>query len=214
MKEPKTPQSPVVSVRKAPKQERSTRLVADILEAAVRVLIKEGARRFTAARVAEAAGVSVGSLYQYFPNKEAILFRLQTDEWDRTRAMLEQILGDTQRAPLDRLRAMVEAFFRTEYDEAALRKALDDAAPLYRTSPEALERKASVANFALSFVEEALPDVSAHRQDLASRMLMTTMSTLGETVSERAGSIEEVNAWGAEVAQMLCAYFEQIAVRA
>ena len=213
MKEPKTPQSPVVAVRKAPKQERSTRLVADILEAAVRVLIKEGARRFTAARVAEAAGVSVGSLYQYFPNKEAILFRLQTDEWDGTRAMLEQILGDTRRPALDRLRAMVEAFFRTEYDEAALRKALDDAAPLYRTSPEALERKASVAMFALSFVEEALPHASAHNQDLAARMLMTTMSTLGESVSERAQSIDEVNAWGTEVADMLCAYFERVAAR-
>src|SRR5580692_10776868 len=77
----KTRQSPVVSARKRPQQERSTRLVADILEAAVRVLVREGAPRFTAARVAEAAGVSVGSLYQYFPNKEAILFRLQTEEW-------------------------------------------------------------------------------------------------------------------------------------
>src|SRR5580698_6018636 len=77
-------QSPVVTARKRPQQERSTRLVADILEAAVRVLAREGAPRFTAARVAEAAGVSVGSLYQYFPNKAAILFRLQSDEWRQT----------------------------------------------------------------------------------------------------------------------------------
>jgi len=44
-------------------------------------LAKEGAQRFTTARVAERAGVSVGSVYQYFPNNAAILFRLQTDEW-------------------------------------------------------------------------------------------------------------------------------------
>jgi AcrR family transcriptional regulator len=209
----KSPQSPVVSARKAPKQERSARLVSDVLEAAVRVLIKEGARRFTAARVAEAAGVSVGSLYQYFPNKEAILFRLQTDEWDRTRAMLEAILGDASRHPMDRVRSMVEAFFRTEYDEAALRKALDDAAPLYRTSPEALERKAATMTFALSFIQEALPGVSEADQALAARMLLTTMSTLGESVSERAQSIDEVDAWGREVAEMLCAYLERIAQR-
>jgi AcrR family transcriptional regulator len=43
----------------------------------LRVLTKEGAPRFTTARVAAQAGVSVGSLYQYFPNKAAILFRLQ-----------------------------------------------------------------------------------------------------------------------------------------
>ena len=65
-----------ISSRKRPKQARSTELVAAILEAAAQVLAKEGAPRFTTARVAERAGVSVGSLYQYFPNKAAILFRL------------------------------------------------------------------------------------------------------------------------------------------
>ncbi|MES2055969.1 MAG: helix-turn-helix domain-containing protein, partial [Pseudomonadota bacterium] len=58
-----------ISSRKQPKQARSTDLVAAILEAAVQVLAKEGAQRFTTVRVAEKAGVSVGSLYQYFPNK-------------------------------------------------------------------------------------------------------------------------------------------------
>src|ERR1041384_3839555 len=67
-----------ISSRNLPKQARSTDLVAAVLEAAVQVLAKEGAQRFTTARVAEKAGVSVGSLYQYFPNKPAILFRLQT----------------------------------------------------------------------------------------------------------------------------------------
>ncbi len=51
-----------ISSRKAPKQARSNELVAAILEAAVQVLAKEGAQRFTTARVAEKAGVSVGSL--------------------------------------------------------------------------------------------------------------------------------------------------------
>ena len=78
-----------ISSRKQPKQARSAGLVATILEAAVQVLAKEGAQRFTTARVAETAGVSVGSLYQYFPNKESILFRLQTEEWRQTGALIE-----------------------------------------------------------------------------------------------------------------------------
>ena len=73
-----------ISTRKQPKQSRSEALVATILEAAVRVLAEEGAQRFTTARVAERAGVSVGSLYQYFPNKASILYRLQSDEWKQT----------------------------------------------------------------------------------------------------------------------------------
>src|SRR6188508_1492432 len=99
-----------VSSRKTPQQARSTELVAAILQAAVQVLAKEGATRFTTARVAEKAGVSVGSVYQYFPNKAAILFRLQADEWKQTAEMLRNILEDVTKPPLDRLRVLVHAF--------------------------------------------------------------------------------------------------------
>src|SRR3984893_10846481 len=95
-----------ISSRKQPQQARSSELVATILEAAVQVLAKEGAQRFTTARVAEKAGVSVGSLYQYFPNKAAILFRLQSDEWRQTSDLLRGILEDGRKPPLDRLRPL------------------------------------------------------------------------------------------------------------
>src|SRR5262249_26290733 len=124
-----------ISSRKQPKQARSAELVATILEAAVQVLAKEGAQRFTTARVAEKAGVSVGSMYQYFPNKAAILFRLQSDEWRQTTELLCRILEDKRKPPLERLRALVHAFIRSECDEAAVRVALGDAAPLYRDAP-------------------------------------------------------------------------------
>src|SRR3954469_8789545 len=132
-----------VSSRKQPQQARSNELVAAILDAAVQVLAKKGAQRFTTARVAERAGVSVGSFYQYFPNKAAILFRLQSDEWRRTSELLRGILEDVRRPPLERLRTLVHAFIRSECDEAAVRVALDDAAPLYRDAPEAREARAS-----------------------------------------------------------------------
>ena len=103
---------PQISSRKQPKQVRSTELVAVILEAAVHVLAEEGAHRFTTTRVAERAGVSVGSLYQYFPNKAAILFRLQSDEWRQTTDLLGRILEDINKPPLERLRNLVQAFIR------------------------------------------------------------------------------------------------------
>ena len=76
----------VISSREASQQARFTELVAAILEAATQVSAKEGATRFTAARVAERADVSVSSIYQYFPNVAATLFRLQADEWKRKSA--------------------------------------------------------------------------------------------------------------------------------
>src|SRR6185436_19529453 len=113
--------NPEISLRKQPQQARSTELIAIALQAAVQVLAKQGAHRFTMARVAEKAGISVGSLYQYFPNKAANLFRLQSDEWRQTTALLRGILAEDQRPPLERLRRLVHAFIRSECDEAEMR---------------------------------------------------------------------------------------------
>ena len=134
------PRNPNVSARKVPKQARANALIAAVLDAAVQVLRSEGAARFTTARVAERAGVSVGSLYQYFPNKASILFRLQADEWRRTTDLMRGILEDTA-APPDRVRRLVQTFLRSECEEAQIRLALGDAAPLYRDALEAEEAR-------------------------------------------------------------------------
>lgn len=66
--------------RKQPKQTRSRRTVGKILDAAARVFAEAGYEGATTNRIAEVAGVSVGSLYQFFPNKGALLHALQR-EW-------------------------------------------------------------------------------------------------------------------------------------
>jgi AcrR family transcriptional regulator len=200
---------PVISARKAPRQARSLRLVEDTLEAAIRILARDGAHRFTTARVAEEAGVSVGSLYQYFPNKQSILFRLQADEWRRTAALLDGILADAGRVPLQRLRDTVLAFFRSEWDEAALRLALADAAPAYRSAPEVLEHRRSGRRRTLKFMAELLPGVPPQRRKFIGEVIMTVMSTLGKSVAEQASSQVEVEAWAVVIAEMLCAYVER-----
>lgn len=64
---------PVRSLLHVPRQRRSVQRVHDILDAAMEVLLAGGAEAFTTDRVAERASVSVGSLYQYFPNKHRVL---------------------------------------------------------------------------------------------------------------------------------------------
>jgi AcrR family transcriptional regulator len=197
-----------ISSRKQPKQARSTELVAAILDAAVQVLAKEGAQRFTTARVAEKAGVSVGSLYQYFPNKAAILFRLQSDEWRQTTDLLRGILEDVQRPPLERLRTLVHAFLRSECDEAAMRVALNDAAPLYRDAPEAKNAKASGDRTVQVFMREVLPDASEATRALAGDLITTTLSNVGKHFSESPRTPAEIEAYAEAMADMLCAYLE------
>ncbi|WP_316228033.1 MULTISPECIES: TetR family transcriptional regulator [unclassified Bradyrhizobium] len=199
-----------VSSRKQPKQARSTELVTAILEAAVQVLAKEGAQRFTTARVAEKAGVSIGSLYQYFPNKAAILFRLQSDEWRQTGDLLREILEDAEQPPLERLRRLVHAFIRSECEEAAIRVALHDAAPLYRDAPEARQQRASSGRTMRTFMQEVLPRASDQTRKLAGELIKTTLSKVGEHFSQTPRKPAEIDAYAEAMADMFCAYLRSL----
>lgn len=199
---------PQISSRKQPRQARSTGLVDAILEAAVQVLAKEGAQRFTTARVAEKAGVSVGSIYQYFPNKAAILFRLQSDEWRQTTDLLRAILDDRRSPPLERLRSLVHAFLRSECEEAEMRMALADAAPLYRDAPEAREVKGSGRRAVEVFMREVLPGASEATQGLAGELVTETLGAVGKRFSETPRTPAEIDAYADAMADMFCAYLE------
>jgi AcrR family transcriptional regulator len=199
-----------ISARKQPQQARSTELVATILEAAVQVLAREGAQRFTTARVAEKAGVSIGSLYQYFPNKAAILFRLQSDEWRQTGELLRGILENAEQPPLMRLRTLVHAFIQSECEEATMRVALNDAVPLYRDAPEAQEAKASGNRTVQLFMQEVLPAASDATRASAGDLIKGTLSDVGKHFSETPRTPAEIKTYADAMAEMFCAYLRAL----
>lgn len=199
-----------ISSRKQPKQARSTELVATILQAAAQVLAKEGAQYFTTARVAEKAGVSIGSLYQYFPNKAAILFRLQSDEWRQTTDLMRDILEDVGKPPLERLRILVHAFIRSECDEAHMRVALNDAAPLYRDAPEAQQVRASGDDIVDAFMHETLPNAPETTRALAGDLIATTLGAVGKEFSGSPRTPVEIEAYAEAMADMFCAYLKNL----
>lgn len=203
--------TPDVSRRKQPKQARSAELVAAVLQAASRVLAEVGAQGFTTARVAERAGVSVGSLYQYFPNKAAILFQLQSDEWRDTTALLRGILEDRTLPPAARLRAAVHAFVRSECEEATMRGALGDAAPLYRDAAEAEEPRAAGTRAIQAFVREARPELPEAACHVAGALIAITLSSVGEGISAQARTDQDVEAYAGGLADMLDAYLSRLA---
>jgi AcrR family transcriptional regulator len=88
-----------------PKQARARATWAAILQAATRIIETEGEDAFTTNRVAETAGVSIGTLYQYFPNKAAILVAMMHDERDLARRNARGWIE----AGLDPDRAMIRA---------------------------------------------------------------------------------------------------------
>jgi AcrR family transcriptional regulator len=82
------------TVRKEPRQARAQATVGAILEATVQILDREGLEAATMARIAEVAGVSVGSIYQYFSHRDAILNALQDREFARALTLVQELLAD------------------------------------------------------------------------------------------------------------------------
>lgn len=111
--------------RNQPRQSRSRVTVDAILEATIRVLEQEGADAATTSRVAEVAGVSVGTLYQYFANRDAILHALQDRELERASHLMTGLLGKSERASEeDVARAVVEALLKSYRAAPALHRVL------------------------------------------------------------------------------------------
>jgi AcrR family transcriptional regulator len=87
--------------RKTPQQSRSVMTVQAIYDATIQVLLKAGHERLTTVRVAERAGVSVGTLYQYFPNKQSLLFAVLEQHMDRVTSAVEEVCAENHFEPLE-----------------------------------------------------------------------------------------------------------------
>jgi AcrR family transcriptional regulator len=106
---------PLISLRKSPTQARAQGTLDTILEASAQILQKEGEAALTTNRIAEHAGFSIGTLYQYFPNREAILAAMAAREQAHILGKLETVLArldpaDPEPMVREAVRALLGAF--------------------------------------------------------------------------------------------------------
>ncbi|RYE92654.1 MAG: TetR/AcrR family transcriptional regulator [Myxococcales bacterium] len=124
------PRLAATTARKRPRQARSRATVDVILDATARVLVTTGYDRASTNRVAEVAGVSVGSLYQYFPSKEALVAALVERHSAAVRAVIETQLAEVACAPVpEAVRGLVEALFAAHLVDPPLHRALHEQVP-------------------------------------------------------------------------------------
>ena len=92
-----------------------------------------------------------------------------------------------------------------------MRIALDDAAPLYRDTPEAQEAKAAGNRIFSAFMLDALPDAPDATRALACELITSTLTSSGKAFSETERTPAEIDAYSAAMADMFCAYLAQLA---
>jgi AcrR family transcriptional regulator len=119
-----------LKARKKPVQRRSAHTVWAIFEACIQVLIEVGVERLTTTRVAERAGVSVGTLYQYFPHKHALLAAVLERHLLLVVESTEQACRETQGRTVHEIAAaLVDACMRAKFADADASRALYAVAP-------------------------------------------------------------------------------------
>jgi AcrR family transcriptional regulator len=117
------------SIRR-PKQRRAQMTVEAVLDAVVKLLKREGGDAVTTNRIAEVAGVSIGSIYQYFPNKRAIFMALHERHIQEIDRLVESTLVEHASSSLDDLmRAMVEAMVEAHTGDPKLYEVMATEVP-------------------------------------------------------------------------------------
>lgn len=137
-------------MRKAPRQARSKATVDAIVEAAARILATGGASGFSTNQVAQAAGVGIGSLYQYFPDKHAIVEAIRRQHLDEVLAAL-RAASACRGAPRTCAETLVEGLVAVHAGKPGLHRALLELAPAH--TGEALAAGGFEQAYADAYVE-------------------------------------------------------------
>jgi AcrR family transcriptional regulator len=176
----------------------------DLLEAAARVLAREGAARFTTNRVAEAAGVSVGSLYQYYPNKAALLLGLHERDADRLWNQLREILDDGRTPARHRLARIVHGFFAVQGAAGQHHLALQEAQAQVADTAGFRAFEDRVVGRLETFLHEA--GCRARDPGFLGRFTFTVVTGIGERIGSRQLSRRELDRLAEATSEMLVGF--------
>jgi AcrR family transcriptional regulator len=161
--------------RKTPVQARSTVTVQSISEATIQVLLSHGAERLTTARVAERAGVSVGTLYQYYPNKRSLLFAVLENHFNKVAARVEAACQSARRKPLaEMIKEMAEAFIDAKMERAGISVALYRI-PSELGGPALVKRDGQRSRKAVEAMLETAPDTKFPPDKFAIEVMLSAM---------------------------------------
>lgn len=179
-----------LSPRKKPRQARSAVTVDAIFEATIQVLLAEGVYRLTTTRVAQRAGVSVGTMYQYFPHKQALLYALNERYLDRLADRVEETCSNLHgKSTADMVEAVVTVYWQAKTERSDITRVL------YSSAVE-LDNEALIQAFALrmeratSAMLVTAPAADYPNLDLVNNTLLSVIFGTVRNVFERSMPVE------------------------
>ena len=169
---------PATAVRKRPRQERSRALVDAVLEAAARVLVKHGYEHATTNRIAEVAGVSVGSVYQYFPNKQSMVRALLERHVENAMALRPPELARSDIELRERFRLSVRWHLEVHAADPALHRVLTSLAPEVLGTDVLRKFERTVQATIRQVLEQHAAELRPRNLDVASFIVASSLESL------------------------------------
>ena len=165
--------------RKRPRQARSKATVDTILEATTRVLVKQGFDGLSTNAVAGAAGVSIGSLYQYFPNKEALVLALIERHMEEMNTAILAELTRVAKLPLaEAARCVVELTIRAHAVDPELHRVLTEQVPRIGKLARLREMDEICHRMVAGLLAARRNEIAIRDPDLAAFILVSTIESV------------------------------------
>lgn len=198
---------PLPQPRKSPRQARSQAMVEAILEATARVLAERGYAGTNTNVVAERAGVSVGSVYQYFPNKDALVTALHERHGAQMYAAIAAVLGDERPDGLrGHVQAMVRALLAAHRVAPELHRVLEKEFPFFDAPREQSPADGGIFRQVRQLLEAHRSEVAPADLDLATWMLLQTLESLVHAAAIDPPAMFAAHAVEAAIVQVLMGY--------
>ncbi len=165
--------------RKKPRQERSQATVDAILDATARVLCSTGYDRASTNRIALAAGVSVGSLYQYFPSKEALVAALVERHVDQMTSLVKRKLAEVASAPIPvAVGHIIQGMFDAHAVDPKLHKVLIEQVPRVGRLEKLMSVEREVEVLVAAFLEARRTEIRRARVETAAFVLVSVVESV------------------------------------
>ena len=194
-------------IRKTPRQRRSTETVEAILTAAAHILEREGFEAATTNRVAVKAGVSIGSLYQYFPNKESLVRALNDRHTHELLELLRKRFVEVREKPLeDSVKAIVQAMVEVHRVNPALHRVLVNVVPSIGALAETRVVEDAVATLLSQFLKARAAELRPLNPNLAAFMLVHAVEALTHAAVLERPELLKGDAFVNEASRMILGY--------